>query len=137
MISIWNIFLFSVILYSNAFLQNGNNITDDENWSIIDEHALNATPAVEHHVQSLSEYFLEVANSDSEKARAIYRWITDRISYDLDTFFNGDLKNITGEQVLGTRKAVCSGFVVLFAELADAMELEIEIILGHSKGYGL
>lgn len=136
MISILNIFLISVILYSNAFLQTGNNITDDENWSQIDEHALNATPAVEYHVQSLTEYFLEVANSDSEKARVIYRWITDRISYDLYTFFKGDLKNITGEQVLGTREAVCSGFVVLFVEMADAMGLEVEIILGHSKGYG-
>jgi hypothetical protein len=136
MISILYIFLFSTILQSNVFLQTGKNKTDDENWSQIDEHVLNAPHTVENRVQSLSEYFLEVAKTDSEKARAIYRWITDRISYDLDTFFRGDLNNITGKEVLRTRKAVCSGYVVLFVELADAIGLKVEIISGHSKGYG-
>lgn len=107
-----------------------------ERWQEADAHALNAPRRAERGVDRLADYFLQAAETDEEKARMIYRWMTDRIAYDTDAFFMGSISNTEAMEVLRFRKAVCSGYAVLFQELAEAMDLEVRIITGHSKGYG-
>ncbi|MEX0646716.1 MAG: transglutaminase domain-containing protein [Balneolaceae bacterium] len=108
----------------------------NEKWSKIDEHVLNAPPHIEQEVKTLAGYFLKVADTDAGKARAIYRWITDRIAYDTNALSGRNLQNISAQDVLENRKAICTGYVILFKELAKMMGLNVETITGHSKGYG-
>lgn len=129
-------FLASVIVPINSDISSAREELREEDWRHIDEHVLQTLRLTELRVERLADYFLEVAETDAEKARAIYRWITDRIRFDVETFFKGDLQAVTGQEVLHSRKAVCSGYTVLFKELARAMDLEVKIIKGHSKGYG-
>ncbi len=110
--------------------------TSDESFQRIDNHVLRASRSIERSPERLAAYFSQVAETDAEKARAIYRWITDRIRYDTDAFFSGNLSAVVSSDVLRSRKAVCSGYVVLFRDIAEYMGLQTEIITGHSKGYG-
>lgn len=102
----------------------------------IDEHALGAPGWAEESVESLAAYLMIPARDDEEKARAIYRWITANIDYDVESYFSGSYKTRSGSKtVLNDKKAVCAGYSQLFESLCDAAGLESVRIDGHGKGY--
>src|SRR4051812_15796913 len=80
----------------------------------IDRHALSAPPAVERSVSSLAACLVQPARNDQEKVRAIYRWMTDRIAYDAETFLSGAAPETRAEAILYRRRGVCSGYTALF-----------------------
>jgi len=103
---------------------------------LVDKHALAAPPAVETSVEKLAAYLGEGRLTEEEKARAIFRWITDRVAYDVEGFLKGNYPDPSPENVLRTRLAVCEGYARLFNALAQEVGLESELVAGRSKGYG-
>lgn len=106
----------------------------DQKYAAIDEHALKAPPEAEKDVESLARYLVGPARNDEEKIRAIYRWVTDRISYDTDMFFSGKLEHHDGNQTLKSRIAICDGYSTLIDELGKAAGLKTEIVAGFASG---
>lgn len=102
----------------------------------IDAHALAATPDLESSSKSLAAYLAQDLHSDREKIRAIYRWIGDRIEYDVEAFLSGREVAMSAEEVLKKRHGVCGGFASLFEELATNAGLEVKSITGYAKAYG-
>lgn len=78
------------------------------------------------------------AVTESEKARIIYAWIAQHISYDVPAFFdavnNDKYPDVNPEKVLRDRTTICSGFSNLYYALASAMNLESAIVIGYAKG---
>lgn len=106
-------------------------------YSAIDKHALAAPVEEEKTPARLGAYLASQARNDREKARAIFRWITDRISYDAESFFNNSFTQESNfpETVLKTRKGVCAGYACLFQELARFGGLpQVITINGYAKG---
>ena len=109
----------------------------------LDQHALKATPEVEQTVESLAKHLVKPAKNDREKARLIYRWITDRIAYDYETYrqvialfqkndaLGAKLPEQNAAAVLARRKCVCEGFCNLFQRLGQEAGLEVVIVVGH------
>ena len=100
----------------------------------VDRYARNAPKNVQS-VDELVSYFSSIEAKPIEKARMIYVWLTDNISYD-DKAYN--LKNIgdnSSSTVFKTKKAVCAGFANLYTDLGEKLGLEIETISGVAKGY--
>ncbi|MBN2289074.1 MAG: hypothetical protein JXQ83_07040 [Candidatus Glassbacteria bacterium] len=60
---------------------------DGYDYSMIDQHALNAPAELKSSVKGLVEYLVKPARNDREKLRAIFRWITHNIAYDTEGFF--------------------------------------------------
>ncbi len=102
----------------------------------IDQHARNAPASAEIDIPSLANYLKQNAQLDIAKARAIYVWMTHNIRYDDQAFNSGNYPDYTPKYVLENRKAVCDGYSRLFRTLGIAMGLEIEKVVGYSKGYG-
>ena len=75
------------------------------------------------------------AKDDVEKARAIYRWITENVSYDVEAFLTGNYGDQTAEGVLASRRGVCEGYARLFEALARHAGLEVVTISGWAKGF--
>ena len=100
-----------------------------EPFLAIDRHALRAPAEAEQSVETLANYLAGPAKSDLDKVRAIYRWITDRIAYDAESYLSGIQGDNTPAGVLKTRKCVCQGYAELFEALADKM--------GSWKGHAL
>ena len=77
------------------------------------------------------------AQTESEKARIIYAWITQQITYDvaafLDAINNDNYPDVTIETVLRDRTTICSGYSNLYHALAEAMNLESAIVIGYAK----
>lgn len=105
-------------------------------FSSIDKHALAAPPEVELSITALARYLVKPARDDLEKVRAIYRWITDRITYDVDDFLGGRPGVCDPEAVLKQRIALCDGYSRLFKSMCDDAGIEAAVIKGLDKGWG-
>ncbi len=100
----------------------------------VDRYARNAPKNVQS-IDELASYFSSIETKPIEKARMIYVWLTDNISYDAKAY---NLKNIgdnSSSTVFKTKKAVCAGFANLYTDLGEKLGLEIETISGVAKGY--
>ena len=107
-----------------------------ENFREIDMHALNAPESAENSIESLAAYLTKPAKNDTEKVRAIYRWIAENIDYDVQGFSSGSYGDTSAEGVLKSGRSVCSGYSNLFEKLANASGLDAVTISGYAKGYG-
>jgi transglutaminase-like putative cysteine protease len=105
-------------------------------WDAIDRHALGAPAAVEISIADLAAYLIAPARSDTAQARAIFRWITDRIVYDADVLHGATPVYEDPVSVLQSRRSICRGYAGLFQDLADAAGLEAVTVSGYGKAYG-
>jgi hypothetical protein len=101
---------------------------------------------------TLAKQLALLGKTDREKVRAIFRWITEHIDYNVMPF--GQRKNITRQfykepedssvalpplneriaaKVLNTRIAFCEGYSRLFKTLCDHAGLKAEIIYGYAR----
>ncbi|WP_282160906.1 transglutaminase domain-containing protein [Ulvibacterium marinum] len=78
--------------------------------------------------------------TDLEKIRALYIWVTENISYDFELLESEELKSefyISEENVidktLERKKAICSGYSLLFKKLCTDLNIECETVSGFSK----
>lgn len=107
-----------------------------ERFEELDRHALDAPRSAKASLESLTEYLLEPAETDLEKVRVIYRWITDNISYDTQAYFSGRRAETSPAGVLRTGKSVCAGYSGLFKNLLDLAGVTSIELNGYAKGYG-
>lgn len=106
---------------------------DSGQYAAIDAYALKATPSDERDLDSLAAYLGRGAKSEREKARAIFRWIADRVAYDVAGLKADRHPPNDPEYALRTRLVVCDGYSKLYQALAERMGLEVEYIYGAAK----
>ncbi len=80
--------------------QSGAALSYSEDYKEIDMHALNAPESKMESIESLASYLIEPAKNDREKARAIYRWVTENIDYDVQGLLKGSYGNTSPKGVL-------------------------------------
>jgi len=97
----------------------------------IDAHALDAPEWATSCLTTLSAYLTMPNRDERERARAIFRWITANIAYDAAARDD----SLDPEAVLRNRRAVCHGYAVLFAAVAESAGMNAEVIVGHSKKF--
>ncbi len=100
----------------------------------IDRHSLAAPPAAELSIDKLADYLVFPARTEREKVRAIFRWMTDRIAYDIDAETTGSRGDVRADRVLLSRQARCIGYSALFEALARRAKLQTATIAGYVKG---
>jgi Transglutaminase-like superfamily len=118
------------------FLVGSAYVQEAKVYKAIDQHALNAPAEAEESLESLAKYLVAPGKTDRDKARAIFRWIADRVAYDAESFFAQKQEDNSPEGVLKSRKAVCAGYANLFADLARRVGLEVATVSGYAKGVG-
>jgi tetratricopeptide (TPR) repeat protein len=102
----------------------------------IDEHALQAPKEAEKTFKALAAYLVKPCKDDREKARAVYRWVTDRLTYNVEEYFSNKQWDNSADTVFRTRKGVCLGFANVFQKLGEQAGLEVVRIGGPVKGNG-
>jgi hypothetical protein len=106
---------------------------DANPYRAVDENALRATKTAEQSVSSLAEYLCKPAKNDREKARAVYRWITDRVCYDYQSFLLKKPGDNSPDGVLKTRQGVCEGYARLYQALCQSAGVETALVTGRVK----
>ena len=112
-------------------------VSNHASFAAIDKHALKAPADAEETVAKLAAYLAKPAKNDAEKARAFYRWITDRVAFSPELLFSGKWEVPPPEKVLKTRLCICGGYVQLFKALCDEAGVECLVIPGYVKVSGL
>jgi len=102
-------------------------------YEMIDKHVRKAPTSARNSIDDLAEYLIEPADNDWEIARAIFKWIADNISYDLN-YKSHHSSRVSS--VLQHGSSVCGGYSNLFDSLAWSAGLESKTIDGYSKGRG-
>ena len=105
-----------------------------QDYEIIDRHALNASAAAEKDVDSLAAYLGKASRDSRGRARAVFRWIADRIDYDVASFQAKHYPDPDPAVTLSRRTAVCAGYARLYEALASRMGLEVQVIPGLARG---
>lgn len=124
------VFLFPGI---SSFLNAQEIYTD---YTRIDQYVLNTPSFVEDDLHSLAAYLVEPAENEKEKIRALYRWVTENINYDVQIYLTRSQKRRSPQQVLNDRMTVCDGYAGLMCELGRLAGIQVIQIIGYSKGYG-
>ncbi|CAM1345620.1 transglutaminase domain-containing protein [Tenacibaculum amylolyticum] len=89
-----------------------------------------------------------------DQVKALYRWLTKNIRYDLEEFYNPnrqtktrfryrtpeereqklqEIRDKTVSETLSKRRAVCEGYARTFAKVSDLMGIENEVIEGYVR----
>lgn len=96
-------------------------------YSKADSIALNFPKSKHKSYVELVAPLVENLNTEHEKFRVLFRWITDNISY------NYGNKTSDVDKVVKTQKAVCIGYSTLLKEMCNSAGIECETIVGYSK----
>lgn len=86
-------------------------------------------------VEVLVKELLQKAQTDLEKLRAIWMWVTHHIEYDVKGYYNTELRTGVPGDVLQSGKAVCAGYAGLFKEMCRFAGINCVMVSGHSKGF--
>jgi transglutaminase/protease-like cytokinesis protein 3 len=121
--------LFAPAAASAAFPEK----TRDYNYAQVDKHALSYRGKDFGSISKLADSLTRPFGEDDQKARAIYRWITDNIAYDCKAYHNPEQRTDDYEDVLKRRKGVCAGYASLFKVLCDFAGLDCEIVQGYAR----
>ena len=109
----------------------------------------------EEQIDSLAKKLIDLGSTDRERVRAIFRWITEHIDYNISIFnrpkkpvisfgINYDepedtfaifpsLNERVAAKVLRKKVAVCDGYSRLFKTLCDRAGITSEIICGYAR----
>lgn len=104
-------------------------------YSAIDQYALNTPTSQEGNIATLTAYLIKPTKNETEKARVIFRWITNNITYDIKSFLTGAHTDQSEQTVLTRRTAVCQGFSNLFLAMAKSAGLSAIFVGGVARDY--
>jgi len=86
-------------------------------------------------ISDLAKRLTRLSQTDRDKARNIYNWITRNIKYDYSKYLNQLANNYTdvygAVNTFKTKKGVCYDFSTLFAAMARSIGLEAKVIRGN------
>lgn len=102
-------------------------------YEVVDKRALAAPVSLERDPRALVNYLCPSHYNDFQKARSLFRWVADRVAYDVDGLRANRLGTQQVEETLRTHKAVCEGYAVLYRELAMLAGLQVHMLTGASK----
>jgi transglutaminase/protease-like cytokinesis protein 3 len=96
-------------------------------YSMVDSIALNFPKKKYKTYTELVAPLTANLQTDHEKFRVLFIWITDNISY------NYGNRSSDADKVVKSKKAVCIGYSTLLKEMCNSARIECEIIIGYSK----
>jgi hypothetical protein len=101
-------------------------------FSLADKRAQDTTESDAESIKSLTRYLIQGMKTDREKARAIFTWIIENISYDYDGF--KQKQEVTKpDQVLLKRRTICAGYAYLFESMSKQAGLQVGTINGFAR----
>jgi len=127
---------FNVISLFILFLYSIPNPADAAGlYEEADRHALQVPDQYSRGLLQLTQYLVHPFEKDEDKIRAIFRWITANVEYDVDALRRREVRNILPQDVFNTKRSVCEGYARLFSYMAQQAGFEAKLIGGYSKGY--
>ncbi|MDR2009691.1 MAG: hypothetical protein LBQ22_04340 [Bacteroidales bacterium] len=85
-------------------------------------------------VENIADYLTKDLNSDTEKVRALYVWITHNLEYDVSQIY-GERRYVATEDIINealvTRKGVCQHYSDLMTAMCNSIGITSYTIIGY------
>ncbi len=120
--------------------KNNDTVYDSE----VDRIALNIPESYTYSTQGIADYFTSKFHDQTQRARAIFIWITENIDYDVDKMFdiqngikhNNDVEiSDAATATLKSGKGVCWDYACLFSTIANKCGLNSFVITGITTNH--
>jgi Transglutaminase-like superfamily len=125
----WVVPIFLLLALGISFAEPPKN----PRFTALEKHALSAKSADEKDFATLAAFLVSKAKGDKEKAWCIYRWVTDRLAYNVEAFLEKKPGDNSVETVLKTRLCVCEGYSRIFLKLCQETGLEAIKVTGVAR----
>ncbi len=149
------LFLISTVYLLKAQQVDSLNITTlkTADYTAVDNVVLKMKKRYKN-IPDLAKSITAPFNTDEEKVRAIFRWITENVAYDVAAlklnnqtmnvrYKTNDPKNVIegkwedsyfkyASKVLSKKKAICEGYATLFYELCRLNNIKCEVVIGYA-----
>ncbi|MCB0563435.1 MAG: hypothetical protein KDD01_03580 [Phaeodactylibacter sp.] len=102
-------------------------------YQAIDRHARQAPDSLRYGLPELVSYLIEPAESNREKARSLYTWLADNITYDDDASRQGRRINQNIGDILRRGRGLCFDYSLLYAELCRLAGIQCISVSGYSR----
>lgn len=104
-------------------------------YEVIDTYARRTPEANARSLKSLSAYLTAPARTEMAKVRSVYAWIMSHVRYD-DRVYTGTMYSSETQyaaKILQSRRAVCTGFALLFKHLLVEAGVKAVTVKGFSR----
>lgn len=122
-------------LFLILFLIPGCIAFSQTDWKNVDKNA-GSVPSSLKSAKEIAIYLTKNLTKDTEKARAIYYWISHNIKYDVALAKSGKRYNSSEElvkEVLQKRQGVCQHYSELFLEMARVAGVKAYLVKGYTR----
>lgn len=121
-------FLLSLFLSCCVF-----NLNAQTDFSAVNQSSKKVPDSITSY-RGIAKYLTSSLETDEEKARALYIWIANNISYDVDyPFEQFDSAEQLIDEVLEERSGVCQHYSELFLAMSKSVGLDSYLISGYTK----
>ncbi len=106
----------------------------------VDRRAQNVPKSVTRDYKLLAHYLIKPAHTDIEKARVLYKWVTNYFQYDVVRWKKiGSFKEYSVQEIISRKKGVCRDLAMVYKALCDEVGLDCHYVTGSvpRKKFGL
>lgn len=121
------------IISQNLSIDEAQELLDNSKYAEIDSYVRSCPTSIAKDPDQLVSYLEKMADTDLEKARAIYVWLAENISYDAKSINKNKYGDNSATGTFKSKKAVCQGYAKLFEFLGKKMGLNIQFVGGYSR----
>lgn len=89
--------------------------------------------SAETSIKSVARYIAKHEPNPLQRIKALHDYVADRIVYDADSFYSGNIPDQSAERTFKTRKSVCAGYANLLAALGEAIGEKIVVVSGYAR----
>ncbi|TVZ15431.1 transglutaminase domain-containing protein [Maribacter sp. MAR_2009_72] len=122
-------------LYILILLFSFTNVWGNPKYEKIDRDSKSVPDSLKT-TDEIAEYLTSKLNSEDEKIRALYIWITHNIKYNLSQInseFQYSSYDKMVEETIKTRKGVCGHYAQLFHSMCKSIGIESFVIAGYTR----
>jgi hypothetical protein len=128
-----------LLLYFFAYAATGLHAQGFNEFSTVDGKALAIPSSQTYSTSAIADYIKSSFQSDKERLRAAYAWVTANIKYNTDSMYSinwgGDPeRKITA--ALRRRKGVCENYAAIFNDIAMKSGIQSFVVTGYTKQSG-
>lgn len=128
-----------IILWSFFFVFNNGIAQDQSKNQSVDRTILSIPVSQTSTTDDIATFINNHFDTDGQKIRAAYTWVTTNIKYDTDSIHRVILNEDKNEKVtyaLRRRKGICENFAAIFYDICTKSGITTYIIEGYTKQNG-
>ncbi len=102
-------------------------------FQAIDRHALKAPDSLARNFPALVAYLIRPAQTETEKARSLYTWLTHYLAYDQSASNQGRRINQSLEDIIRRKRGTCFDYAQLYQAMCREAGLNGRVISGYAR----